>query len=102
MSSQFTSVSSLLIMPRLPVIALLLSIDAVHAHGHLTQPRPRLPLWARPSMEGFTSASSEHRMDEPTHSLLSGPVTHTGHLYESYACHDFKAELLPPSAQVLP
>ena len=40
-------------------------------------------------MEGFTSASSEHRMDEPTHSLLSGPVTHTGHLYESYACHDF-------------
>ena len=43
-------------------------------------------------MQGFTSASSEHRMDEPTHSLLSGPVTHTGHLYESYACHDFKAE----------
>ena len=43
-------------------------------------------------MEGLTSASSEYRMDEPTHSLLNGPVTHTGHLYESYACHDFKAE----------
>ena len=43
-------------------------------------------------MEGFTSASSEYRMDEPTHSLLNGPVTHTGHLYENYVCHDFKAE----------
>eukprot|EP00964_Phaeocystis_antarctica_P154014 scaffold122511_cov63-Phaeocystis_antarctica.AAC.2 len=79
-------------MPRLLAIAVLLSIDAVHAHGHLTQPRPRPPVWARDSMEGLTSASSEYRMDEPTHSLLNGPVTHTGHLYESYACHDFKAE----------
>ena len=62
-------------MPRLLAIAVLLSIDAVHAHGHLTQPRPRPPVWARDSMEGLTSASSEYRMDEPTHSLLNGPVT---------------------------
>ena len=72
---------------------LLLGCDAAHAHGYLTMPRPRPPLWAEPGMQGHTSASATYRWNEPVFTL-NGPMAHNAHSYrtDSYRCHDFKAE----------
>ena len=74
---------------------LLLGCAAAHAHGYLTMPRPRPPLWAEPDMQGNTGAGATYRWAEPAFTL-NGPMTHNGHPYrtDSYSCHDFKAELL--------
>ena len=73
---------------------LLLGCAAAHAHGYLTMPRPRPPLWAEPDMQGNTGAGATYRWAEPAFTL-NGPMTHNGHAYrtDSYSCHDFKAEL---------
>ena len=77
---------------------LLLGCDAAHAHGYLTMPRPRPPLWAESGMQGNTCVSATYRWAEPAFTLngpeFNGPMTHNGHPYrvDSYNCHDFKAE----------
>ena len=73
---------------------LLLGCDAAHAHGYLTRPRPRPPLWAAESgMQGHTGAAATYRWAEPVFTL-DGPRVSSGHRYraDSYSCHDFKAE----------
>ena len=72
---------------------LLLGCSAADAHGRLTVPRPRPPLWAEPGMQGHTSATAIYRWNEPVFTL-DGPMSHNGHAYrvDSYRCHDFKAE----------
>ena len=40
---------------------LLLGCDAAHAHGYLTMPRPRPPLWAESGMQGNTGVSATYR-----------------------------------------
>ena len=72
---------------------LLLGCSAANAHGRLTVPRPRPPLWAEPDMLGHTSATATYRWNEPVFTL-NGPISHNGHSYraDSYRCHDFKAE----------
>ena len=71
------------------VCLLLLGCSAANAHGRLTVPRPRPPLWAEPDMQGHTSRTAT----EPVFTL-NGPMSHSGHSYraDSYRCHDFKAE----------
>ena len=75
------------------VCLLLLGCSAADAHGRLTVPRPRPPLWAEPGMQGHTSATAIYRWNEPVFTL-DGPMSHNGHAYraDSYRCHDFKAE----------
>jgi hypothetical protein len=75
------------------ITLLLLGCDAAHAHGYLTKPRQRPPLWAEPGMQGHTSASATYRSAEPVFTL-NGPITSNAHPYraDSYSCHDFKAE----------
>ena len=75
------------------VCLLLLGCSAANAHGRLTVPRPRPPLWAEPDMQGHTSATATYRWNEPVFTL-NGPMSHNGHSYraDSYRCHDFKAE----------
>ena len=75
------------------VCLLLLGCSAADAHGRLTVPRPRPPLWAEPGMQGHTSATATYRWNEPVFTL-NGPMSHNGHAYraDSYRCHDFKAE----------
>ena len=75
------------------VFLLLLGCSAADAHGRLTVPRPRPPLWAEPGMQGHTSATATYRWNEPVFTL-DGPMSHNGHAYrvDSYRCHDFKAE----------
>ena len=72
---------------------LLLGCGAANAHGHLTVPRPRPPLWAEPGMQGHTTASATYRWNEPVFTL-NGPRQSSSHSYraDSYRCHDFKAE----------
>ena len=75
------------------VCLLLLGCSATDAHGRLTVPRPRPPLWAEPGMQGHTSATATYRWNEPVFTL-NGPMSHNGHSYraDSYRCHDFKSE----------
>ena len=75
------------------VCLLLLGCSAANAHGRLTVPRPRPPLWAEPDMQGHTSRTATYRWNEPVFTL-NGPMSHSGHAYraDSYRCHDFKAE----------
>merc|ERR1719482_1754219 len=71
------------------LVAILL-IKHADAHGRLTVPQPRAPLWRSTSMQGFTSPSSTYREEEPAFYLSGAPLT-SGHQYTSTSgrCHDF-------------
>eukprot|EP00964_Phaeocystis_antarctica_P080172 scaffold50049_cov78-Phaeocystis_antarctica.AAC.2 len=78
---------------------LLLGCDAAHAHGYLTMPRPRPPLWAESGMQGNTGVSATYRWAEPAFTL-NGPMTHNGHPYrvDSYNCHDLRRRRRRPTS----
>lgn len=66
-------------------------VASVMAHGHMTRPAPRPPLWIEENDVGHTSESATYRLDEAPFTLR-GPMTHNGHIYSptAYRCHDFR------------
>jgi len=71
----------------------LISVVGACAHGRLTKPDPRAPIWRDANMQGHTDSGATYRENEPPFTL-SGPMTHNGHPYSdsSYRCHDFAAQ----------
>lgn len=74
------------------LLALSALVSCVAGHGKLTVPKPRDPIWRKPS-NGHTDVNARYRHMQPKF-LLQGPVNAQKHQYSSaaYRCGDFKAQ----------
>jgi len=84
-------------MPRprrsLALFLVLAAASKADAHGHLSNPIPRAPLWLPQYDNGHTSPTATYRLDEPVYQL-GGPMQISGHQYSTNAfrCRESRPE----------
>jgi hypothetical protein len=74
-----------------------LAATAVDAHGHMSKPAPRDPLWLPQYDDGaHTDVGATYRWDEPVYTM-AGPTNISGHAYSTNAfrCHESRPSEAP-------
>jgi hypothetical protein len=85
-------------MRTVPVILVVaLSVVSVAAHGHMSNPAPRPPLWLPQYNDGaYTDKDATYRWDEPVYQI-AGPKASSGHQYsaKAFRCRKSKPSSAP-------